>query len=156
MTSETTPEGAVSYTYDAAARRATMTVAGQTAVSYSYDNADRLTGIAQGSTSVALGYDDANRRTSLTLPNLELEVANSLIVGLGILAFVTGWPMAAFWIFTPGPNALRRRGIMRAVTGILSGVALLCGAAGSSTWMWAALGGAILALFSSMVPLRTG
>jgi YD repeat-containing protein len=46
-----------------------MTVAGQTAVSYAYDNADRLTGITQGSASVSVAYDAANRRTSLTLPN---------------------------------------------------------------------------------------
>lgn len=59
---------AVSYTYDAADRRATMTVAGQTAVAYTFDNADRL-GITQGGASVALAYDHANRRTSLTLPN---------------------------------------------------------------------------------------
>jgi RHS repeat-associated protein len=46
-----------------------MTVAGQTAVSYSYDNADRLTGITQGTAAVTVAYDAANRRTSLTLPN---------------------------------------------------------------------------------------
>jgi len=34
-----TPSGTISYTYDAADRRATMTVAGQTAISYTYDNA---------------------------------------------------------------------------------------------------------------------
>ncbi|MGH9330600.1 MAG: DUF6531 domain-containing protein, partial [Vicinamibacterales bacterium] len=37
LTSETTPEGSISYTYDGADRRATMTVAGQTGISYSYD-----------------------------------------------------------------------------------------------------------------------
>jgi len=41
-TQEVTPEGTLNYTYDAANRRATMTVAGQTAVSYTYGNADRL------------------------------------------------------------------------------------------------------------------
>jgi RHS repeat-associated protein len=46
-----------------------MTVAGQPAVAYSYDTADRLTGITQGSSSVGFGYDAAARRTSLTLPN---------------------------------------------------------------------------------------
>jgi len=57
------------YQYDAASRRTQMTVAGQTAVNYSYDNADRLTGITQGSNSVGIAYDNANRRTTLTLPN---------------------------------------------------------------------------------------
>lgn len=48
LTSEVTPEGTVSYTYEAADRRATMTVAGQTQITYGYDNADRLTSITQG------------------------------------------------------------------------------------------------------------
>jgi YD repeat-containing protein len=46
-----------------------MQVDGQTAVSYDYDNANRLTGVTQGTTAVTLAYDNANRRTSLTLPN---------------------------------------------------------------------------------------
>ena len=41
----------------------------KTAVTYTYDDANRLTQISQGSAIVALGYDAANRRTSLTLPN---------------------------------------------------------------------------------------
>jgi YD repeat-containing protein len=49
LTQETTPQGTVDYTYDAASRRATMTVAGHSAVSYAYDVADRLTQVAQGS-----------------------------------------------------------------------------------------------------------
>jgi RHS repeat-associated protein len=46
-----------------------MTVAGQPAVSYTWDNANRLMQITQGSSSVGFGYDNANRRSSLTLPN---------------------------------------------------------------------------------------
>jgi YD repeat-containing protein len=46
-----------------------MTVAGQPEVSYSYDNANRLTQIAQGTSNVSFSYDNANRRSSLTLPN---------------------------------------------------------------------------------------
>jgi len=57
------------HSYDSAERRTSMTVNGQTQVSYTRDNANRLTGIAQGSSSVALNYDAANRRTSMTLPN---------------------------------------------------------------------------------------
>lgn len=38
LTSEVTPHGAVSYTYDKAGRRATMSVAGQEPVKYTYDN----------------------------------------------------------------------------------------------------------------------
>jgi RHS repeat-associated protein len=69
LTSETTPEGSISYTYDAAARRATMTVTGQPQVAYTYDNADRLTSITQSSATVSFSYEDADRRTVLTLPN---------------------------------------------------------------------------------------
>jgi len=46
-----------------------MTVAGQSAVNYTWQAANRLAGIAQGSTGVGLNYDNANRRTCLTLPN---------------------------------------------------------------------------------------
>ena len=38
-------------------------------VSYTHDNANRLTQITQGTSIVQFGYDNANRRTSLTLPN---------------------------------------------------------------------------------------
>jgi RHS repeat-associated protein len=69
LTSETTPQGAVSYTYDAAGRRLTMMVPGQSTLNYTWDNANRLTGITQGTSSVGLAYDNANRRTTLTLPN---------------------------------------------------------------------------------------
>ncbi len=46
-----------------------MRVAGQPSLSYTYDNADRLTGMSQGPSSVAFTYDSANRRASVTLPN---------------------------------------------------------------------------------------
>ncbi len=69
LTSETTPQGGVSYGYDTDSRRTSMTVAGQPAVNYSYDNASRLTQIAQGASAVSFVYDSASWRTSLTLPN---------------------------------------------------------------------------------------
>jgi YD repeat-containing protein len=53
----------------------TMQLAGQSQVSYTFDNANRLTGIT-GANSVAFGYDNANRRTSLTLPNGIIEAYN--------------------------------------------------------------------------------
>ena len=46
-----------------------MTVAGQTAVTYGYDNAHRLTSITQGTTTIGMTYDDADRRSTLTLAN---------------------------------------------------------------------------------------
>jgi hypothetical protein len=38
-----------------------MTVAGQPQVTYTYANADRLTGIAQATATVSMAYDDASR-----------------------------------------------------------------------------------------------
>ncbi len=49
VTSESGPRGAVSYVYDNAGRRSTMTVAGQPSVSYTYDDAGRPLQIVQGS-----------------------------------------------------------------------------------------------------------
>src|SRR6185312_15235084 len=58
-----------SYSYDADGRRTAMTVAGQAAVSYTYDDSHRLIGVSQGSTAVAIAYDGAGRRQSVTFPN---------------------------------------------------------------------------------------
>jgi RHS repeat-associated protein len=80
MTSETDPQAAgsvscnstavsICYTYDAIGNRTTMTVAGQSPVSYSYDNANRLTSQVQGTSTVRMTYDNDARRTSLTLPD---------------------------------------------------------------------------------------
>ncbi len=46
-----------------------MSVAGQSAVTYGYDNAHRLTSITQGTTTIGMTYDDANRRSALTFTN---------------------------------------------------------------------------------------
>ncbi|HET7416061.1 MAG TPA: RHS repeat-associated core domain-containing protein [Solirubrobacterales bacterium] len=63
------PTGTVAYSYDAAGRRETMSATGLEAVSYTYDNADRLTGLSRGSESAALEYDKADRTTGITLPD---------------------------------------------------------------------------------------
>jgi YD repeat-containing protein len=46
-----------------------MTVAGQPQITYTYDNANRLTQIVQGTSTVGFSYDTANRRSTLTLSN---------------------------------------------------------------------------------------
>lgn len=69
MTSETTQEGTVSYTYDDSGRRETMTVAGQPTVSYTYLNNDLLEDIVRSSETVSMAYDQANRLDAVTLPN---------------------------------------------------------------------------------------
>jgi RHS repeat-associated protein len=66
---EVSPQGEVSYLYDAAGNRKQLTVSGHAPVTYDYDAAGRLTQIAQGGSTVNLGYDAANKRTSVTLPN---------------------------------------------------------------------------------------
>jgi uncharacterized protein RhaS with RHS repeats len=48
LTEEQTPQGPIGHTYYANGLRQTMTVQGQSSVSYSYDNANRLTQISQG------------------------------------------------------------------------------------------------------------
>ncbi len=42
---------------------------GQPQVTYTYDNANRLTAITQSTSTVTIAYDDADRRTSVTYPN---------------------------------------------------------------------------------------
>jgi RHS repeat-associated protein len=61
--------GTVSYTYDAARRRTSMTVSGQSQTSYGYDNANRLRTITRGGQTVSISVDADGRRTSLALPN---------------------------------------------------------------------------------------
>ena len=74
LTQEVTPLAAVTatvnYQYDTVGRRSQMQVVGQTAVTYGYDNADRLTGVTQGGNALGFTYDAAGRRTLATLPNL--------------------------------------------------------------------------------------
>lgn len=70
LTDEVAPQGEVQYVPDVIGRRAQMTVVGQSQpIQYGYDNANRLTSIAQGTVSVGLQYDSANRLQTLTLPN---------------------------------------------------------------------------------------
>ena len=69
LTSESSPQGTVSYQYDQARRLISMTAGAQAIANYSYDNANRFTGVTQGSEAVSIAYDNANRRKTLTLPN---------------------------------------------------------------------------------------
>ena len=62
--------GVVTYAYDPqTGRRQTLTLSGQPTVTYTFDNADRLTGITQGSATVTITPDAAGRRGVVTLPN---------------------------------------------------------------------------------------
>jgi RHS repeat-associated protein len=67
--SASSPQGKMSYTYNAAGLRTGMTVPGQAKVIYSYDHDNRLTKITQGTSSVASTYDASSRPASLTLPD---------------------------------------------------------------------------------------
>jgi RHS repeat-associated protein len=75
LTTETTPQGSITYDHDVAGRRTSMTVPCSTGspacapLSYTYDNANRLTQLAQGASTIHLGYDDINRRSTLALSN---------------------------------------------------------------------------------------
>jgi YD repeat-containing protein len=69
----------VTYTYDNAGRRASLTVPGQSVVNYTFDAANRLTQITQGATTVGFTYDAASRRATLTLQNgIVMSSVNSL------------------------------------------------------------------------------
>jgi YD repeat-containing protein len=50
-------------------------VQGQSAVSYAYDNADRLTSVTQGTAVVSHAYDNADRETTLTLPSSVKQIS---------------------------------------------------------------------------------
>ena len=69
LTSETTPQGTMSYAYDAAGRRSSAQASGGTLTAYTYDNANRVSTVTQGSAQVGIAYDAAGRRTTLMLPN---------------------------------------------------------------------------------------
>jgi len=66
---ETNVSGGVSYTYDAADRRQSMTVGSLAPVAYAYNKADQLTGITQGTSSVGFTYDGVGRPKTFTLPD---------------------------------------------------------------------------------------
>jgi RHS repeat-associated protein len=59
----------VAYTYDLGGSRLTLSLNGALFVSYSRDDASRLTTITRGSNTFTFGYDNANRRTTLAAPN---------------------------------------------------------------------------------------
>jgi YD repeat-containing protein len=64
-----TGSSALTCSSDTAGRRTQMQVTGQTAVTYGYDDAHRVTSITQGTNVVACTSDTASRRTRATLPN---------------------------------------------------------------------------------------
>lgn len=75
VTSQATPQGAVSYQYDAASRRTRITWPDTFFVTYVYDDAGNVTAIREsGATSgvqvlASYSYDDIGRRTSVTYGN---------------------------------------------------------------------------------------
>jgi RHS repeat-associated protein len=73
LLSETTNQGVVSYIYNAASQTALMKAADRPTINYSYDNAGRLSTIAQnlgqGLETFTYNYDILSRRDSLNFPN---------------------------------------------------------------------------------------
>ena len=70
LTSETQPNApspGVLYTYRADGTRQTMTVPGQSQITYGYNNAGQVTSLTQGSTVVSLDYFADGRLQTLTL-----------------------------------------------------------------------------------------
>lgn len=69
LVSETTPEGSVTYAYNAAGQRTALTMQGRPVIAYAYDGAGRLQSITEQGGGVNFTYDAAGRRTTMTLPN---------------------------------------------------------------------------------------
>ncbi len=69
MTSESSPQGTVTDTYDDASRRQTMTVTGQPQVVYAYFDNNPIQSLTRGTKTVGFTYDGANRSATETLPD---------------------------------------------------------------------------------------
>ena len=69
VTSESTPNGTVSWLLDEFGRRTQLNVPGQAAVTYGYDDADNLKSVTQNGLSTYYSYDGLNRRILQQLPN---------------------------------------------------------------------------------------
>jgi RHS repeat-associated protein len=66
---EQTPQGIVSYGYNLAGQKTSMTVQGRPSVNYGYDSAGRLNSITQGSETFGYSYDILSRTTQMSRPN---------------------------------------------------------------------------------------
>jgi len=69
VTQEVTPQGIVSYTYDAISQRLTMRANAQQPVTYGYDANSQLSQVTQGTLSATLTHDALGRRTQLQRSN---------------------------------------------------------------------------------------
>jgi RHS repeat-associated protein len=67
--SETSPQGAVSRAFNGDGLPTSLTVPGQTKITYSYNSDNDPTTITQGTTTVTQVYDGLGRVTSVTLPD---------------------------------------------------------------------------------------
>jgi len=81
------PQGTISYTYDTAGRRLSMTAPGQAAVDYAYNRDGLPTTISQGTSKVSIGYDADLRVATVGLPGgitrTNTYDAASRITGIG-------------------------------------------------------------------------
>jgi YD repeat-containing protein len=63
------PNGIVSYTYNAAGQRTSMTAADRAPVTYTYDSAGRMEKITQSAETFTYSHDALSRITGLSRPN---------------------------------------------------------------------------------------
>jgi YD repeat-containing protein len=66
---QTSPQGTVTRAYNGDSQPTSLTVPGQTKITYTYDKDSHLTKVTQGSTSVAQAWNNLGQVTSLTLPD---------------------------------------------------------------------------------------
>lgn len=69
VTQEVTPQGILTYTYDAISRRLTMRTNAQQPITYGYDANSQLSQVAQGPLSATVTHDAFGRRTQLQRSN---------------------------------------------------------------------------------------
>ena len=69
VTQEVTPQGIVTYTYDAISQRLTMRANAQPPVTYGYDANSQLSHVTQGTLSATLTHDALGQRTQLRRSN---------------------------------------------------------------------------------------
>jgi RHS repeat-associated protein len=107
----------LSYRYDAASNRTSLTDAAGFVSSYSYDSLNRLTGLTNtNSGSFGLGYDALGRRTSLTRPNgvntsYSYDTLSRL---LGVLHNGGALPGSASYTYDAAGNRLTKTAVQEA------------------------------------------
>jgi RHS repeat-associated protein len=101
-----------------------MTVQGQSALTYAWDDADRLSTITQGARSIALAYDQADRRSKITFPgNLEQRMTYGLALNRpSAISYFSGTTPVQLDVLTDTTFDGDSRPIKRTATAAVNGI----------------------------------